>query len=440
MKRSRKLLILALVLLALGCGTLIASKMTVEPGEVAAEEVTTILTLDPDTVTALRWTYSVDLGFFREGEIWRYEGSDAFPVDGSYLQAILDTLSRVESAKTIESIDNWDAYGLKIPVCTISVTADKTYDLAIGTETTLGGQRYFSIGDGKAYLVDSAILEPFQYGLYDLMAEQTMPQVEQVTAMTVTTPEGSYTLTFDPDSGRTYSDDYVWFWEDTPLDTGEATSLVGVVTQLSLSRCENYDAADLGAYGLDTPSLTATVYDGGAEAYTLGISEPRDGECYVNLPGTAMVFSIDDAIYETLRYTTAPDLTPTDVLRMDWDTVSAVTLTLGEESGTFTRGEDADTGETIWQENGEEAALGDILTGITDLSATGSAAGLTPTGEPRIVLEIRRERETFPHVTLAFYPYSSENCLVTLEGEATVTVARRDVADLVAEVSKLLEN
>lgn len=447
MNRSKKLMILAILLLALCGGTFAASRLTVEPdSQEETISTTTIFTLEESAVTSLHWEYSEELTFDREGEGWVYRENHVFPVDGTYLDTILQTLSQVDSYKTIENIDNWDTYGLQIPVCTISIAAGQTYDLAIGIETTMGGQRYFSIGDGKVYLVDSAILEPFQYGLYDLMAAQEMPEIERVTAMTVTTPEGSYTLTYDPDSGRTYADDYVWFWEDTALDTGEAESLVGVVTQLSLTQCENYDAQDLSDYGLDAPELTATVYDGGEVAYTLPISAPKSGSCYVLLPGTDMVYSIDDAIYETLRYTTAADLVPEDVLRMDWDTVSTVTVTLDGTDHTFTRSEKETTDdegnttrETIWLLDGEEAALSDVLTTVTGLSATGSATGLTPAGDELLQLAIARERASFDLVELTIYPYSSENCLVTLDGTATVTISRQDAAELVSSLRALLE-
>lgn len=448
MKRGKKLLTLALVLLVLCGGTLLASRLTVDlDTQEEAVSTTTVFTLDADTVTSLAWEYSEDLAFDKEGDSWVYRENSKFPVDSSYLETIFTTLSSVDSYKTIENIENWDTYGLEIPVCSITVTAGQTYQLAIGIETTMGSQRYFSTGDGKVYLVDNTILEPFQYGLYDLMEAQQMPQVEQVTAMTVTTPEGSYTLTYDPDSGRTYSDDYVWFMGDEALDTTQAEAMVGVVTQLSLGQCENYDAQDLSQYGLDTPELSATVWDGGKEAYTLTISAPADGSCYALLPGTDMVFRIDDAISETLRYTTAADLRPTDVLRMDWDTVTALTLTLDGQDYTFTQTQKETTDEegntvteNVWLRSGEEVALSQWLSSVTGLSSTGSARGLTPEGEPLLRLQIARERDTFAMVELAFYSYSSDTCLVTLDSTATVTVSRQNVAELLETARDLLES
>lgn len=448
MNRSKKLLIMGLVLLILCGGTWLASRLTIGP-EVQEDTVstTTIFTLDAESVTSLTWEYREELTFDKEGDGWVYRENSKFPVDSTYLDTIFTTLSSVESYKTIENIDNWDTYGLEIPVCTISITAGETYDLAIGIETTLGGQRYFSIGDGKAYLVDSSILEPFQYELYDLLAAQVMPQVEQVTAMTVTTPEGSYTLSYEPGNGRTYSDDYVWFQEETALDTAKAESLIRSVTNLNLAQCENYDAQDLSEYGLDAPDVTATVWDSGEVAYTLSISAPDDGRCYVLLPGTTMVYSVDDSFRQSLRYTTTADLLPEDVLLMDWDAVDSVTIALEGTDYTFTRQETETSDEegnvsteTLWLLDGAETALADILTTLTSLSSSGYATGLTPEGTPQITFRIHRQRDTFSLVELSAYGYSSENCILTLDGTPTVTVSRQSIAQLIEAVEALVNS
>lgn len=446
MKRNKKLLVLFLVLAGLMAATFAATKIQPETETEEEAQTVTVFSLEPDQVTALEWEYSEELAFDRGAEGWTYRDSDAFPVEESYLESILSTLSQVESSKTIENIDNWDTYGLEVPICSIRVTTDRTYSLAIGIETSLGGQRYFSIGDGKAYLVDSAILEPFRFGLYDLMEAQFMPQVDQVTAMTVKTPEGGYTLTWQPDSGRAYSDSYVWFWEDKTLDTQLTESLVSMVTGLNLTQCQDYDARDLSQFGLDSPAVSVTVYHGGEEAYTLDMGTTEKG-CYVRLPGTNMVYQLEDSILQTLRYTTWAELLPDEVLIMDWDTVEQVGVTLGDRDYTFRRTvetvtdeEGNTTEETRWLLNGEQTGLGPVLTQLTDMASTGYATGITPEGEGEITFRIYRDRETFPELTLGFYAYNSTSCLVILDGDSTVTVSRQAVADLAAAVKTLTKS
>lgn len=445
MKRGKKLLCLLLVLVVLAAASFGASKLTAATEEPEEVQTTMIFTLDPEDVTSLSWEYSEELTFDKESSGWSYRENSAFPVEESYLNTILDTLTAVEAYKTIDTVENWDTYGLEIPVCTISVTTDQTYELAIGIETALGGQRYFSIGDGKAYLVESSLLEPFQYGLYDLLAEQEMPQVERLTAVTLERPSGTETYTYLPDSGRTYSDAYVWFLEDKTLDTQLTERFLANVTALPLQTCVEYDAQDLSAYGLDTPEIIATVYDGGAVSYTLKISPEQKGSRYALLPGTNMVYEVSDTVAQTLLYTTYADLLPDEVLLMDWDTVTGVSVSLAGEtyallpgSREVTDDEGNTTQERIWTLAGEALDFAQVLEALTDMDSSGYATGLTPEGESQICFRIFRDRETFGEVELAFYTYNSADCIVTLDGAATVTAKREDVENLVQTVTDLL--
>ena len=446
MKRGKKLLTLLAVLVLLAAASFGAAKLSVKT-EAPEEQTETVFTLDPEKVTSLSWEYSEELTFDREEEAWIYRDNSAFPVEESFLETILDTLTDVESYKTIETVENWDTYGLEIPVCTISVTTDATYDLAIGIETSLGGQRYFSIGDGKVYLVDSAIIDPFAYGLYDLLAEQSMPQVADLTAVTLDRPGGTETITCLPENDLTYSDDYIWFWGDKTLDTQLTDRFLANITALPLTDCADYDAQDLSAYGLDAPEITATVYDGGEEAYTLEISPEIKGTRYARLPGTNTVYAVSDSVAQTLLYTTYADLLPDEVLLMDWDTVTKVSISLDGATYDFLPGtkemtdeEGNTTQETVWALDGQETALAEVLETLTGLTSSGYATGMTPEGESRLTFHIYRDRAAFSKVELAFYTYNSTDCIVTLDGTATVTVSREDVDGLIGGIEGILNS
>lgn len=447
MKRSKKLLTLLAVLVLLAAASYGATKLSVKTEAPEEEQTETVFTLDPEKVTSLSWEYSEELTFDRKEETWTCRENAAFPVEESFLDAILDTLTDVESYKTIDTVENWDTYGLEIPVCTISVTADATYDLSIGIETSLGGQRYFSMGDGKVYLVDSSILEPFQYGLYDLLAEQSMPQVADLTAVTLERPGGTETITCLPENDLTYSDDYIWFWGDKTLDTQLTERFLANVTALPLTECADYDARDLSVYGLDTPEIRATVYDGGVESYTLEISPEIKGTRYARLPGTNMVYTVSDSVTQALLYTTYADLLPDEVVLMDWNTVTKVSVSLDGSSFDFMPGTKEVTDEegnttqvSVWTLDGQEAALEEVLETLTGLASSGYATGMTPEGESQITFRIYRDRETFGEVELAFYTYNSADCIVTLDGTATVTVSRENVDSLIGKMEEILNS
>lgn len=419
MNRNKKLLTLLLVLAALSLATLGAGRISEARETVEEEPQTVILSLEPEAVTSVVWEYSEELAFDREADGWVRRDDPAFPVEESYLDTILQTLSQVVSAKTIEAVENWDTYGLQIPVCSVSLTAGQDYQLDIGIETTLGGQRYVSIGDGKVYLVDADILDPFRYGLYDLLKAQTMPQVEKVTAMEVTFADGGYTLSREENDGRSYSDVYEWFWENRALDTQLTESLIGTITNLNLTNCVEYNAQNLTQYGLDAPRISVTVYDSGTEAYTLEIGSSTDGLCYVRLKDSAMVYALDESLYETLRYTTAAELLPDEVILLDWDTVTSVSVTLDGQRTALA-----------------EEKIPELREALTALSSTGYATGIAVEGSPEIALTFGVGSGT---VLLELYPYNSASCVAAINGEATVMVSRQDIAVLSETIRELLD-
>ena len=146
MTRGRKLGLLLLALAALLVLTIVV--MELAPDGEGTEEATavTIFTLDPDQVTSLTWQYeeeTISLEKDQENN-WTYPADAAFPLDQSYPDAMVQALKEIQAAKTIENVEDLSEYGLENAVCSITVQGEKEYQLAIGEETGLGGQRYLS--------------------------------------------------------------------------------------------------------------------------------------------------------------------------------------------------------------------------------------------------------------------------------------------------------
>lgn len=446
MKRGKKLLVLLLVLVAVMGATWAAGMLNPENQEVEeAETGTTVFTMDTSTITALSWDYSEKVSFEKDGDTWVYTGDSTFPLEQTYLDAMLETLAEIVSYKTIEAVEDWDQYTLEVPYCTIAITADGVdYTLKIGEETAMGGQRYLSIGDGNAYIVDDAVLDPFAYGLYDVLAYEVIPDMSGVTALTVTSGEAAYEVEKLEGSGLAYSDDYVWFLENKALDTELTEELLDSVIWLDWVECVNFHAEDLEKYGLDDPAVTVSVsYDGGV--FTLEFGAETGKYRYARIAGSQMVYTVDADVAETLMYTTYNDLQPDEVLVINWEDVTGLDITLDgvtyeavKGTKTVTDDEGNETEETIWLLSGEEAELDDITALLDAMDSSGYAAGLTPERSEEIRFTIHRDHETYPEVELVFYRYDSTTCLTTLNGEATVFVSRTDVVELVEEVNSLV--
>ena len=346
--------------------------------------------------------------------------------------------------KTIENVENWDQYTLEAPICEINLTASgEDITIKVGEETALGGERYVSIGDENAYLVDSSFLEPFEYGLYDVLKVEEIPDMEEPLRLEVQSGSDQYTIEKQEDSGLAYADDYVWFLGGKPLDTSLTQTLLDYVTDIEWSECVNYKATDLSKYGLDAPAATLTLTYTNEESeseqtFVLEIGSEASSGYYVRLAGSQMVYTIPASAAEAMLYTTYEDLKPTDVLLMDWTEVTSVEIQLDGESYTIYRTTQTETDEdgnetetVVYTLNGEEidgAAITDLLDG---LESTGYAGTAVPETGEEIRFVIHRNHASFPQVEIAFYRYNSSDCLTVLNGEPTVYVSREDIVDLV---------
>lgn len=473
MKRNQKLMLLLLVLIVLGAAAYGLPKLLPEEGiEEEPDTSVTLLSLDPETVTAISWTYDAQTVSLVKQDAWAYAEDSAFPLDTAFVDDMLDELSEVEAAKTIEEPEELAQYGLERPVCTIQVTADQEYEILLGDETSMGGQRYLSIGDGKVYLADDNILDCFTYGLYDLIQPETVPNMEDVLEMSVSASSQTLELCYLENSGLAYSDQYVWFERTQDgykvLDTELTESLISTVTSVSWNSCVDYKAQDhLADYGLDSPRATASVrylrtiqvktgqtdengdpvYEDQTEEalFTLEIGSDTDQGSYARLAGSGMVYQIDSDICETLLYTTDTELQPDEPVLLDWDAVTAVDVTLDgaayhmeKVTREVTDDDGNTTEETVYQLNGTEIALEDVLKKLDRLKSTGYTGGIAPERSMEIRFVFFRDNEAYPETELCFYSYDSSSCLTELNGVSTLFVSRADVLDIVEAVNQLL--
>lgn len=473
MTRGKKLVLLLGVLLVLMTVTILV--MEFAPDENAEEEAAvTVFTLDMDQVTGLSWTYEgEEVSLERDGENnWTYPADDAFPLDQSYPDAMVQALSEIQADRIIEEPEDLSEYGLADPVCSITVQADETRQLAIGDETSLGGQRYLSLGDGNVYLVDASLLDDFALGLYDIVAKETIPSMTDVSSFQIQSGSTTLTIDYTEEEGLAYSDQYTWFWNQdgtlTALDTGLTSTLLETITSLSWNSCVAYQATQdqLSQWGLDDPSVIVTVSyvessqvetnetdeDGQPiyetketpKTFTLELGDYDGDTCYARLAGSTMVYQVDGSVRDTLAAAKGNDLLPQDVLLMDWTEVTGVDITLDGTTYSLNKtvqeetDEDGNTTETyLYQLDGQTVDIADALDSIQDLEVVGSDAGAQGSKE-EISFTFHRDTDYYPTVTLTFYAYDSSSCLESLNGESRLLVDRDGVLDLIETLRGLL--
>lgn len=340
MTRGKKLAVLAALLLLLMALTLLVIRFAPLAGD-EEETAETVFTLEADQVTSLSWTYGGErITIEKDSETnWSYPADADFPMDAAYPDAMLQALTEIRAEKTIEEPEALAQYGLSDGgTCTITVEADQTYTLTLGDETGLGGQRYLTTGDGKVYLVEDSLYTTFQHSLLDLVQMETLPDMSDLSSLTIQVGQSTLTIDHKENSGLAYSDRYTWFWnqdgKETALDTELTRTLTDAVSGLTWSGCAAYDATEeqLSAYGLLSPSATITVHytessqvatnetdENGetvyetketAETLTLELGE-YDGEtCFVRISGSNMVYRVDSSFADQILAAKGTDLLP----------------------------------------------------------------------------------------------------------------------------------
>ena len=261
MKRYKRILIL-LGVLAVACVATFAVSRYEEYKEEIANSDEVILEIPTDSVTSLSWTIGDETLAFHKDESWLYDEDSAFPVDEEKISDLLAQFSEFGVSFIIENVEDYGQYGLDDPECTIDIaTAEQSYEIKLGDFSQMDEQRYVDIGDGNVYLVSTDPMDAYDVDLSDLILNDEIPDFESVSHITFAGEE-SYTVTYEEDSGKSYSADDVYFNPDgEPLDSDLVDSYLSSLSGVDLSEYVTYNATDeeLEDYGMKDPELTVTV-------------------------------------------------------------------------------------------------------------------------------------------------------------------------------------
>ncbi|MCR5089229.1 MAG: DUF4340 domain-containing protein [Oscillospiraceae bacterium] len=382
MSRGKKLGLLLMILLLLTVGTLLTENRTAEVTEAETEEDTVLFDAAAETLSSLSWTWEGEtITLLKDGENWSCGADPDFPLSSAKTEALVKALYGLRAEKTIDKPGNLSEYGLDAPVMSITVSADTETTFEIGSGSSLDGYLYVSKGDGRVCLVDESLKESFSCGLYDLVRKESLPDMSDMTCLSVDSEVGNYEIAHIEDSGIAYTDQYEWFLKNgdgwLTLDNTQAEEFVDQIRFLAWQECVDYraDETALISYGLDEPAVTAEILytesrqletdilaDDGKpicdtvaeeKSFVLEIGDYVDSFCYARLAGSPMVYKIAASVCDSLLYMSYDELRPGDVILLDRDELTEAEVTVDGESHTFTKSR-----ETVSDENGENSKDG----------------------------------------------------------------------------------
>ncbi len=463
MKRAKRIYIL-LIVLAVVCAATFAVMQMEEYKEKINNSDEIILEIPAESVTSLSWEYDSESISLHNDEGWIYDDDETFPVDDDKVNELLEQFEEFGVSFVIEDVEDYSQYGLDDPECTIWIeTEDESYEIIVGDYSNMDSQRYVSIGDGNAYLVNTDPMDTFEITIDDLIKNDDTPSFDSVTEISFEGEE-NYTIVYEEESENTYCESDVYFaeidGESKPLDTTKVNSYINNIRYLNLSDYMTYNAdeADLSEYDLDDPEITITIdytyedEDGEEVSNTFVMTVSRDPEeiaaaeeskededttvtAYVRIGESQFVYKVSSGAYEELMAASYDDLRHSEVLTADFDDIYQIDISL--EGSVYSITSEGESGDYTYYYEDEELDISDLSDAIESLTAS-SFTDEKPTEKEEISLTVYLDNENYPKILIELYRYDGSYCLAMVDGEPVSLVKRSSVVDLVEAVNSIV--
>ena len=490
--KNKKGLIVGIIILVLLLGAYFLLRYLNLDEEDTEEEdaAETVFEIDADDISNIQIVSGENTFDFSHGDDkWSYVEDDKFPLSESAILDKVSSLTSVSSMRTIEDPDNLADFGLENPEVTATVTDTdgKETELALGATNDAVSGCYMSMnGDtSKIYLVDTTLKTNLEFDLSDIAEKEDIPSItgSTITSITIQKPEGTAKLFQDSGS------ETGWTFEDTdgssvPADSSLVSTYTGNFSTLAWTDYVTYDLSNLGAYGLEDPTVITVDYqqeeeadgsdtessddsaeetaddstkDDTEEDSTVTVdkqmvmlvgSQTEDGNYYYGkLQDNSCIYTIGSSTIQNITDMKKADFLSTKVADYSFADLDTVTFTRNGETYVASKetveSEDEDgetTEETKYLINDKEIETTDfnsfynLITAMTWQSQDENAQ---PSGEPDLSVNFYKEGGT--NVTVDYYSYDTNFYLVIDSKGNHSLVNKMDVRELLEKFDSTME-
>ena len=336
MKKSLRTIIILLVVLALCVGGFVAvtklidkqeakDKADAEASEIKIGEIIDALYIGITTNAG-------SMEFVNDGESWKYYQDQDFPLDESYMTAIVDAAVGLTAVREIEVMDQLSYYGLdEGSYLTLLIIDSENHVFALDIGSPIGdGSTWYARDPGleTIYVISGELPAAVDFELYDMIELERFGSFKptDIKSMTITADENKVvyqqetttetvaTGEIDEDTGEEiYMDNVISTWYD--LSSGEAVqmadntvpdSLAQIASAFEFASCMNYDASEeyLDTAGFNDPAVSVTVtwedVSGKEVSRTMVIARSDgEGKYWAKLSDSNVVYLIDSIYVES---------------------------------------------------------------------------------------------------------------------------------------------
>ena len=439
MKRSKKLIILLLILTAFGIATIFINNM--EEDKITANE-SEVLSIDIDNISEISWKIDGEtISLYKSEDAWHTVNDENFPIDEDKLEEILLNLSSVISTFKIEDISDYSPYGLDNPTCIINVITDTTTTIKLGNYSEMDSQRYVSIND-TVYLLKEDIYDAFNVSINDLMKVEEIPSLSTITSV-VMSGKNQIHLIYEKDSNYCYTNEYVYFLKENnqyyPVDDSQAAIFMNYIRNLEWNGVTTYNLSEdeLSTYNLDDPDFTIQfnyVENDEDLLFIIYISK-KGSKYYARIDESKYVYEIDVDTYTALEEENYDHLRPDEILNLDWDLVERLEIEMNDQ--TYLIEVSGKSSDLKYEYLDERIEFDGAVTQLNSLTIS-EFNNESSSKKIECSITIYQDKENHEEIVLDFYQVDGENCLIQFNGETLGYVNRSDVVDFMEEVNKII--
>lgn len=244
-----------------------------ETGSETGTELYPVSRIEPGALTEISYTYDgnrYDFVLNDNNTMWLWTENSTLKLDNKYFALMASAFESLDSGIKLELSAGESAkkYGLDNPVVSVRFTegADTT-EFKIGSLNAFNGMYYLSVDSSPdtIYMVDTSVPECFELTPDDMLLHDTLPQISEGKADTVTLKAGESTFVYSYRASAGDGGD--WY---VSINGGEEflpeEEISGRITEMLLNMkfvdFITYDASKYAEYGLmsDTAQTVTIKY------------------------------------------------------------------------------------------------------------------------------------------------------------------------------------
>lgn len=436
MKRGKKMILLLCALAVMIGGYIGVQRLqrTETVSETAGAFDLTAKTIDD--LAGLCWTKDgAAYSFVYANDTWTTTDQPAWPVQQSAVQALAEKLVGLQATRKLTDVKSLADYGLEAPRFSVTATwkdgTATTYGMGDATPFADGYYLSLSGQDGTIYTVASSLTDMFGKTQKDMAAMEEIPAVSEATRLSV----GSALDVSKKEASTTVDPDQLWYdtLTDVPLDGSAVETLISAAKGLAWDTLvtAGADAESLSEWELDDGHAVSVALSGGEESMTILLgAQNEDGDYYARLPGSAMVYTVDDGDAGSLLTASAENMRVKTLLPMPYEQLASAVFTTGK--GTYRI--EKPTAESAEDAESDEAEK-DLWKQVTALKTIGSPEK-ERTGDQ--VLSIRAVSASGMETAVVFSEYSADSYQAAVDG-GTPLLVPADEIDALARAIRVLQ-